>query len=63
MPTAGVMLVLSALLELFAINSHVPLFGNVQGGMIKAYHSMNVHTLEPLLFLPVFVTVPAHPAV
>jgi hypothetical protein len=36
---AGVLFVLSALLELFSINSRVPLFGNIQGGMIAAtYH-------------------------
>ncbi len=37
--TAGVLFALSALLELFSINSRVPLFGNLQGGMIAAtYH-------------------------
>ena len=37
--TTGVLFVLSALLELFSINSRIPLFGNVQGGMIAAtYH-------------------------
>ena len=41
--TAGVLFVLSALFELFAINSRVPLFGNVQGGMIAAtYHLIYV---------------------
>jgi len=37
--SAGVLFVLSALLELFSINSRVPLFGNVQGGILAAtYH-------------------------
>jgi len=37
--SAGVLFALSALLELFSINSRVPLFGNVQGGIIAAtYH-------------------------
>ena len=41
--TAGVLFVLSALLELFSINSRVPLFGNIQGGMIAAtYHLIYV---------------------
>ena len=41
--TAGVLFVLSALLELFSINSRVPLFGNVQGGIIAAtYHLVYV---------------------
>ena len=41
--TAGVLFILSALLELFSINSRVPLFGNIQGGMIAAtYHLIYV---------------------
>lgn len=37
--SAGVLFALSALLELFSIHSRVPLFGNIQGGMIAAtYH-------------------------
>ncbi len=41
--TTGVLFALSALLELFSINSRVPLFGNVQGGMIAAtYHLIYV---------------------
>ena len=41
--TAGILFVLSALFELFSINSRVPLFGNVQGGMIAAtYHLLYV---------------------
>jgi len=37
--SAGVLFALSALIELFSINSRVPLFGNVQGGIIAAtYH-------------------------
>jgi len=37
--TAGVLFILSALLEVFSINSRIPLFGNIQGGMIAAtYH-------------------------
>ncbi len=41
--TAGVLFVLSALIELFSINSHVPLFGNIQGGLIAAaYHMIYV---------------------
>jgi len=41
--TAGILFVLSALFELFSINSRVPLFGNVQGGMIAAtYHLIYV---------------------
>ena len=37
--TAGVLFILSALLELLSITSRIPLFGNVQGGMIAAtYH-------------------------
>ena len=41
--TAGILFVLSALFELFSINSSVPLFGNVQGGMIAAtYHLIYV---------------------
>ena len=41
--TAGILFVLSALFELLSINSRVPLFGNVQGGMIAAtYHLIYV---------------------
>ena len=41
--STGVIFVLSALLELFSINSQVPLFGNVQGGIIAAaYHLIYV---------------------
>jgi hypothetical protein len=37
--TTGVLFILSALLEVFSINSRIPLFGNIQGGMIAAtYH-------------------------
>ena len=37
--SAGILFALSALLELFSINSRIPLFGNVQGGIIAAtYH-------------------------
>ena len=38
--TAGVLFVISALLELFSINSRVPLFGDIQGGMIAATYHM-----------------------
>ena len=49
--TAGVLFVLSALLELFSINSRVPLFGNIQGGMIAAtYHLIYVVLFFPLGF-------------
>ena len=41
--SAGVLFALSALFELFSINSRVPLFGNVQGGLIAAtYHLIYV---------------------
>jgi len=41
--STGVLFVLSALLELFSISSPVPLFGNVQGGIIAAtYHLIYV---------------------
>ena len=41
--TAGVLFALSALLELFSINSRIPLFGDIQGGMIAAtYHLIYV---------------------
>jgi hypothetical protein len=41
--SAGVLFVLSALLELFSITSRVPLFGNVRGGIIAAtYHLIYV---------------------
>ena len=41
--STGVLFVLSALFELFSINSPVPLFGNVQGGIIAAaYHLIYV---------------------
>ena len=37
--TTGILFILSALFELFSINSRVPLFGSVQGGVIAAtYH-------------------------
>jgi len=45
---AGVLFVLSALLELFSINSRVPLFGNIQGGMIAATY----HLIYAVLFFP-----------
>ena len=45
---AGVLFVLSALLELFSINSRVPLFGNIQGGMIAATY----HLIYVVLFFP-----------
>ena len=41
--TTGVLFVLSALLELFSITSRIPLFGNVQGGIVAAtYHLIYV---------------------
>ena len=41
--TTGILFVLSALLELFSINSRIPLFGNFQGGIIAAtYHLIYV---------------------
>jgi hypothetical protein len=41
--TTGVLFALSALFELFSITSSVPLFGNIQGGMIAAtYHLIYV---------------------
>ncbi len=47
--TAGVLFVLSALLELFSINSRVPLFGNIRGGLIAAtYHLIYVALFFPL---------------
>lgn len=37
--TAGVLFVISALLEIFSINSRIPLFGNLRGGLVAAtYH-------------------------
>ena len=37
--SAGVLFVLSAVLELFSVNSRVPLFGDIQGGIVAAaYH-------------------------
>ena len=40
---AGILFALSALFELFSINSSVPLFGSVRGGMIAAtYHLIYV---------------------
>jgi len=45
--TAGVLFILSALLELFSINSRVPLFGNIQGGMIAATY----HLIYAVLFI------------
>ena len=49
--TAGVLFVLSALFELFSINSRVPLFGNIQGGVIAAtYHLIYVVLFFPLGF-------------
>ena len=44
--TAGVLFVLSALFELFSINSSIPLFGNIRGGMIAATY----HLIYVLLF-------------
>ena len=46
--TAGVLFVLSALLELFSINSRVPLFGDIRGGMIAATY----HLIYVVLFFP-----------
>ena len=46
--TAGVLFVLSALLELFSINSRVPLFGDIRGGMIAATY----HLIYAVLFFP-----------
>ena len=41
--STGVIFVLSALLELFSVNSRVPLFGHVQGGIVAAaYHLLYV---------------------
>ena len=41
--SAGVLFILSALLELYSINARVPLFGNVRGGLIAAtYHLIYV---------------------
>jgi len=41
--TAGILFVLSALFELFSINSSVPLLGNVRGGVVAAtYHLIYV---------------------
>ena len=41
--SAGVLFALSALLELFSINSRIPLFGDIQGGLIAAtYHLVYV---------------------
>lgn len=41
--SAGVLFILSALFELFSINSPIPLFGNIQGGIIAtAYHLIYV---------------------
>ena len=41
--SAGVLFILSALLELFSLNSQVPLFGDVRGGIIAAtYHLIYV---------------------
>jgi len=45
---AGVLFVLSALLELFSINSRVPLFGDIRGGMIAATY----HLIYAVLFFP-----------
>lgn len=37
--TAGVLFVISALLEIFSITSRIPLFGNLRGGIVAAtYH-------------------------
>ena len=46
--TAGVLFVLSALLELFSINSRIPLFGDIRGGMIAATY----HLIYAVLFFP-----------
>ena len=46
--TAGVLFVLSALLELFSINCRVPLFGDIRGGMIAATY----HLIYVVLFFP-----------
>jgi len=49
--TAGVLFFLSALLELFSIHSRVPLFGNVQSGMIAAtYHLIYIVLFSALGF-------------
>lgn len=45
--STGVLFVLSALFELFSINSRVPLFGDVQGGIIAAAY----HLIYVVLFL------------
>ena len=44
---AGILFVLSGLFELFSINSSVPLFGSVRGGMIAATY----HLIYVVLFL------------
>ena len=65
--TAGVLFALSALLEVFAINTRIPLFGNIQGGMIAAtYHLIYVvlffwlgfglYRAKPWAYTLVFVT-------
>jgi len=49
--TAGILFALSALIELFSINSRIPLFGNIQGGMVAAiYHLMYVVLYSALGF-------------
>jgi hypothetical protein len=49
--TAGILFVLSALFEMFSINSSVPLFGDVRGGMIAAtYHLIYVVLFSALGF-------------
>jgi len=41
--SAGVLFILSALLELYSINARAPLFGNVRGGLMAAtYHLIYV---------------------
>ena len=49
--SAGVLFVLSALFELFSINSPVPLFGDIRGGIIAAaYHLIYVVLFSALGF-------------
>ena len=52
--TAGVLFVLSALLELFSINSPIPLFGNIRGGVIAATYHLKYVLLFSLLGFGLF---------
>lgn len=45
--SAGILFILSGLLELYSINARVPLFGNVRGGLIAAIY----HLVYVVLFL------------